>query len=193
MRSSAFWVFALAAGSYGLMSSAISLFLESILVDLGFGKVAMYELQPKMFLVGLVANVLFGILARYWRLGGVMAMAMGLMAAALAFLPFARTWPHIIAYAIAWAMAGGGVTVVFFMVWGQLYGRAHLGRIQGIAQMVTVFGSALGPLIMAVCKAQTNSYHTVFYTFAPISVLLMLAAWFAPLPTRPTPRLATTN
>jgi len=192
LGSSAFWVFAIASGLYGLISAAISLFQESILVDLGFGKEAMYIIQPQMFLVGLIANVLFGVLSRYWRLGGVMAVAMGLLAIALLALPFVKTWPQIIAYAVTMSIAGGGVTVVFFMAWGRLYGRAHLGRIQGIAQMLTVFGSAMGPLIMAVCKAQTNSYHMVFYTFAPVSLVLMLAAWFVPLPKR-TGRLPGSN
>jgi len=36
------------------------------------------------------------------------------------------------------------VTVIFFGVWGQVYGPRHLGKIQGAAQMLTVL--AVQPL-----------------------------------------------
>ena len=46
-------------------------------------------------------------------------------------------------------LAGGFVMVVFFSFWGRAYGRAHLGRIQGAAQALTVLASAVGPLLLA--------------------------------------------
>ena len=81
-------------------------------------------------------------------------------------------------------IAGGVVTVVFFSVWGQVFGRAHLGRIQGWAQMMTVFASAVGPLLLAETLRSTGSYNFIFNLLAVLTVLLGLAAWFVALPTR---------
>jgi MFS family permease len=81
-------------------------------------------------------------------------------------------------------IAGGVVTVVFFSVWGQVFGRSHLGRIQGWAQMMTVFASALGPLVLAETLKSTGSYDLIFYLLAVLTVALGLAAWFVAMPVR---------
>ncbi|HBT77086.1 MAG TPA: hypothetical protein DEB39_09205, partial [Planctomycetaceae bacterium] len=59
--------------------------------------------------------------------------------------------------------AGGAVTVLFFSAWGELYGRREVGRIQGIAQMLTVLSSAIGPLLFALSWKWTGSYTSVFF------------------------------
>ena len=56
--------------------------------------------------------------------------------------------------------------VVFFSFWGRAYGRTHLGRIQGAAQAMTVFASAIGPLLLAWCVEATGSYAAAFYALA---------------------------
>ena len=66
--------------------------------------------------------------------------------------------------------------VVFFSFWGQAYGRAHLGRIQGAAQILTVLASAVGPLLLAQCVALTGSYAVAFYALAVVVTALTLAA-----------------
>ena len=55
-------------------------------------------------------------------------------------------------------LGGGLVMVLFFSVWPRVYGRAHLGRIQGAAQAMTVLASAIGPLLLAWCVEWTGSY-----------------------------------
>ena len=84
--------------------------------------------------------------------------------------------------AIAMGVAGGVVTVVFFSVWGQVFGRAHLGRIQGVAQMSTVLASAVGPLLLAETLERTGSYDLMFNALAVVVVGLGMGSWLVPLP-----------
>ena len=86
------------------------------------------------------------------------------------------------AQAVAMGLAGGFVMVVFFSFWGKAYGRTHLGRIQGVAQALTVFASAIGPLLLAWCAEATGSYAAAFYALAATLVVLMLAALVVPVP-----------
>ncbi len=79
-------------------------------------------------------------------------------------------------------VAGGVVTVVFFSVWAQVFGRKHLGRIQGFAQMMTVLASAVGPLLLARTLQQTGSYASIFYVLAAVVALLGVASWRVSLP-----------
>jgi MFS family permease len=90
---------------------------------------------------------------------------------------------------MAMGIAGGVVTVVFFSVWGQVFGRRHLGRIQGCAQMMTVFASAVGPLILAMTLESTGSYDSIFYILAAAVLLLGAGCFWVSLPER-APELA---
>ena len=56
------------------------------------------------------------------------------------------------------------------------------GRIVGLAQMMTVLASAVGPLLLAGCHALTGSYAAVFFVLAGVVVLLAVAAWIVTLP-----------
>ena len=86
------------------------------------------------------------------------------------------------AYAVVMGLAGGFVMVIFFSFWGRAFGRAHLGRIQGAAQILTVLASAVGPLLLARCVEATGSYASAFYVLAGVVALLGLAAALVPLP-----------
>ena len=70
--------------------------------------------------------------------------------------------------AVAMGIGGGFVMVVFFSFWGRAYGPAHLGRIQGAAQAMTVLASAVGPLLLALCVDATGSYAAAFYSLAAV-------------------------
>jgi MFS family permease len=184
LRSPAFWVFALSSSVFGLVYSGISLFNQSILEQRGFDASVFHIVLAVSTLVGLLANFGGGWLATRWTIQRVSGLGMAVLAMALVALPLVRTYTHVILYGIAMGIAGGVVTVVFFSVWGQVFGRAHLGRIQGCAQMMTVFASAVGPLMLAETLRQTGSYDLMFNGLAVIVVLLGVASWHVPLPSR---------
>ena len=73
---------------------------------------------------------------------------------------------HVVAWAVAMGLGGGLVMVLFFSVWGRVFGRRHLGRIQGSAQALTVVASAVGPLLLAWGFELTGSYAAMFQTLA---------------------------
>ena len=65
----------------------------------------------------------------------------------------------------------------------RVYGRRHLGRIQGSAQALTVLASAVGPLLLAWCVAWTGSYQGMFRILAVAIACIGIAALRVPLPT----------
>jgi MFS family permease len=73
-------------------------------------------------------------------------------------------------------LAGGLVMVLFFSVWPKVYGRRHLGRIQGSAQALTVVASALGPVLLAGCVDLTGSYAGMFRLLALAVAAVAVAA-----------------
>jgi MFS family permease len=184
LRSAAFWIFALSSSLFGLVYSGIALFNESILVERGFNASVYHDVLVISTMLGLLANFGGGWLATKIAIQKLTCFGMAALAIALVMLPMVRTYTHVLIYGAIMGIAGGVVTVVFFSVWGQVFGRSHLGRIQGWAQMMTVFASALGPLVLAETLKSTGSYDLIFYLLAVVTVALGLAAWFVAMPVR---------
>src|SRR6185503_139022 len=86
----------------------------------------------------------------------------------------------VMVWASAMGLAGGLVMVLFFSVWPKVFGRRHLGRIQGSAQALTVLASALGPVLLARCVDLTGSYASMFRILSAIVAGVAIAAYFRP-------------
>jgi cyanate permease len=182
LSTPAFWVFALSSSIYGLIASGIALFNESILIERGFDQSVYSTSLVITALTALVGNFFGGWLTTKWSMNRLMALAMGLLMASLLALPQVSTFGQVAVYAVVMGIAGGFIIVIFFAFWSAVYGRAHLGKIQGVAQSVTVLASAIGPLLLAECVARTGSYAAIFYILAAVVGILGISAWFVTLP-----------
>jgi MFS family permease len=182
LRTPAFWIFSIGAALYGLVASGIGLFNESILAERGFGPGVYYQTLIVTALTALIGNFGGGWLATRISLPHLLAVSLFVLAAGLAVLPHVASIAHVMMWAVAMGLGGGLVMVLFFSVWPRVYGRAHLGRIQGAAQAMTVFASAVGPLLLAWCIEWTGSYAGVFNVLAVVIGVAALAALITPLP-----------
>jgi MFS family permease len=177
-----FWVFAGSISLFGLVSSGVSLFQQFIMAERGLNETVFQTCLVIGLLTGMVANLAVGGLARKLPLQALLAVAMLLFATATAVLALVRSPAEAYACAVVNGAAGGSITVLFFAVWGHAYGPAQLGRIQSLAQMMTVFASALGPLVVAKSQAGTGSYRFILTSFAISAAVLAVIAWFTPVP-----------
>jgi len=180
LRTRTFWVFAFATSFYGAIASGISLFNQSILQERGFSRDIFLKISAAMPIIGLAANLGTGWLATRWSMGRLLAGSMFVLAAALFAFPHVESLTHVYMYAVAMGIAGGMVTVLFFGIWSKAFGTAQLGRIQGMAQMMTVLASAAGPVVLAWSKETYGSYTPLFQATACGCGALMLIAWFTP-------------
>lgn len=178
----AFWIFALTTSFYGMIAAGISLFNQSILAEKEFGRSVFLTITTITPLIGLASNLGTGWLATRISLSRLLAVAMAILTSALVMFPLVQTLLQVYLYAAALGITGGMITVLFFAVWGRYFGSVHLGKIQGAAQMITVFASALGPLLLALGKEWTNSYVPVYQLAAIFAAILGLCAWFTPQP-----------
>lgn len=180
-----FWVFALGTALYGLVASGIGLFNESILAERGFGPDIYYNTLVVTAMTALAGNFLGGWLSTRVALGRLMAASQFILAGGVIALPLVSSFTHVMLWAVAMGLGGGLVMVLFFSVWGRVFGRLHLGRIQGIAQALTVVASAVGPLLLAWCLARTGSYAGMFQVLAGIISAVGIAALVMSLPDAP--------
>lgn len=182
LSTPSFWVFGISSAVYGLIASGIALFNESILAERQFDASTYHRSLIIVALTSLVGNFLGGWIASKWKMNRLLALAMVLLAGSLTALPHVSTQAHVAIYAAVMGLAGGFVIVIFFSFWSAAYGRKHLGKIQGVAQALTVIASALGPLILAETLTRTGSYASIFYLLTAIVSVLALLAWFVRMP-----------
>jgi MFS family permease len=182
LRTQAFWVFGGATSLFGLVSSGLGLFNEAVLAERGFNQQTYVTFLAATSIIALAGQLACGWLTLHWSMQRLLGLAMFIYAAALAALPLLATLSQLWIFAALIGWSGGMITVIFFAVWRQAFGPAHLGRIQGAAQMLTVFASAIGPLLFAQCAALTGSYTPVLWTLAPCVLLLSVAALGVPMP-----------
>jgi MFS family permease len=172
LRTLSFWAFALAGFAFSLVSSGLMLFNEAVLKEHGVDSRTVLIVLAVITFMGLAANLLGGWLAERWPIGRLMASAMFLLAVALFTLPLARGLVLIYLYAATMGTAAGVVTVVFFVCWPKLFGRRHLGSIQGAAQLLTVLASATGPWLLAESIDRTGSSTPLMFLVSPLVAVL---------------------
>jgi MFS family permease len=185
LATPAFWVFSLGTSLFNLVSSGVLLFNESILAERGFPTKIYYVAMAIGTFAGLISNLGAGWLISRERIARLTGASLVILAGSLVALTALREYWHVVCWTIVNGAVGGIITVVFFTVWSGLYGRRHLGKIQGAAQMLTVFASALGPLAFAEVKERTGSYLAILTGLALAAAVIGVITWFVPLPQRP--------
>jgi MFS family permease len=182
LRTPAFWIFAVATSLFGLVSSGLGLFNQHVLAERGFPQDVYVTFLAATAIVALAGQFGCGWLTLHWPMPRLLAIAMGIYGAALGGLPFVTTSSQLWIVAVMLGISGGMVTVLFFAVWGHAFGEAHLGRIQGAAQMLTVLASAIGPLIFAKGFELTGSYTPALWVLAPCVLAIGASALRVRLP-----------
>lgn len=183
LATPAFWVLAVSCSSFNLMFSAVALFSEAIIRERGLYTPAIFRAaMGTLAAAGLVGNGAAAWLLKRMSLGRLLAIGMVAVTCSILILPVATTELAVLAYASLLGVAGGVVTVVFFACWPRLFGRRHVGKVQGAAQVLTVLFSAMGPILLALGERQRGSYSGTFLLMAPVFASLAAACWFVPMP-----------
>jgi MFS family permease len=87
-------------------------------------------------------------------------------------------------YAVVLGASGGAQSVAGGVTWAHYYGRQGLGRVQGMATMVSIAGAALGPLPLAALREVSGSYTLGLAVMAALPALgaLVIALTLAERP-----------
>ena len=185
LATPAFWAFSLTISLWGMIYSGVALFNEDIFKERGFDRDLYFDVLTLVTVVALASKLAFGWLTRFVPLQKLLGVCLLVTAGCLLGLPHAtETW-HVYLYGVAMGIASGAVALLFFATWGKLYGQRQLGRIQGVAQMLTVLASAAGPLVFALGKRWSDSYANVFLVLSALVFVQAVIVWFVPLPRFP--------
>jgi len=176
MRTPLFWICGGGVALFGFAASGLGLFNEAVLAEIRFDHATYHRFLAVSTLFALAGQMLCGWLSLRRSMTSLLAFALILYAIAFALLPHARDPGLLWTIAIIIGISAGFITVLFFAIWSHAYGHRELGRIQGVAQALTVFASALGPFAFATVHARAGSYAAILYAVAVASVVFAIAA-----------------
>ena len=182
LMTPAFYVFAIGSALYNLVIAGVMLFNQSILGELGFDETVFQYAMAVFMATGLLGNFTAGWAARRWSLGRLMTVAMLAVGVYLLAFPQLKTSGQALTHAGLLGFSGGVVSVIFFTAWADIFGRLHLGKIQGAAQVFAVLASATGPWFIESIFSSVGSYTPAFYALAPAVLLVAIFAWFVNIP-----------
>ncbi len=102
---------------------------------------------------------------------------LSLLFVALVELQLIQTPLGALIYALTLGCAGGMQGVTAGVIWVHYYGRNGLGRIQGLASLITISAAALAPLPLAALQQLHNSYTwgLALYALLPVICAVILA------------------
>jgi len=171
IRIPAFWAYSAGIAAFAGISAATGLFNEALLAERGFDREMFHHFLAGSAIIALLGQMICGagmkrLPIRFW-LGG----ALIVQALALTLFKFISTNTGLWTIAALMGLSGGIITVAFFAIWGDSFGKRHLGRIQGAAQTITVLASALGPLLLERGAGFLHGYANTLMIAAPFCVL----------------------
>ena len=182
IMSPVFWGITCCTALYYLVLSGLTLFNEAVIAELGFGRNVFILAMSAMMGAGLLGNFLFGWLCAKVSVMRMLGMNMVLLGVVLASFPWLDSPTRIACHAAVYGVVGGAFAVLFFTGYSKAFGKQHLGKIQGIAQVIGVIASALGPVLLAQTESTTGSFLPAFRWLAPAAVAMGVAAWLIPMP-----------
>ena len=174
MRIPAFWAYCAGISAFAAISTATGLFNQALLAERGFDQTMAYHFLAGSAIIALFGQMICGVGLRWRSIRFWLGVALFVQAAALASYKFIHTSAGMWTLAALMGLSGGIITVAFFAIWGDSFGKRHLGRIQGMAQMCTVLASALGPLLLERAAGFLHGYANTLMIAAPVCVLLGL-------------------
>jgi len=183
LRSTTFWLVALAIAAMFTVMSGVSLNLLPYLSDQGLSDGGAVVVLAVYATVAGFSAVAAGLLSERVPVTRMLQAAYVALAAATLFLVTVDTVLSGIVYGIAAGIAFGTISTAFQLVLPAFFGRGHLGAIRGISQTLNMGTVAGGPFLMAIVFDTTGSYVPILFAFAGL-----LAAAFVMLAIVPKPR-----
>jgi len=185
VRTGAFWIIGLGLGSISMLSTGLQFHMVSIFADAGLATEIAAGAFMWVALTGALVRVVSGVLVDRIPVRYLLCVALVGQTASLLLAP--RLNPSSAGmYGIVLGVTGSLQMTVSTVVWAKYFGRQHLGSITGIASVMNVGGSALGPMPMGIARDVLGSYTWGLTVLAVLPFVLGIVVLFSRRPHRRT-------
>jgi sugar phosphate permease len=179
LRSSSFWMLALAFFFFGMAHSTVTVHMVPALTDAGI------PLEKAAFSIGLltfvsiIGRLSFGYLGDYVNKRYLFMVAYTFTGMGLLVLMNVKTMGMVYVFIFLFGVGFGGTVPLMPAIRAEYFGIAALGKIQGFMNPVMMFAGAVGPIFAGYVFDTTGSYRLSFMvtgllTFCAVGVMFFV-------------------
>jgi len=179
LRSSVFWIMALAFFFFGMAHSTVTVHTVPALTDAGIpvGKAAFSI--GLLTLVSVIGRLSFGYLGDHVTKRYLFMIAYTLTGLGLLVLMNAKTMGMVYLFIFLFGVGFGGTVPLMPAIRAEYFGLAALGKIQGFMNPVMMFAGAVGPIFAGLVFDATGSYRISFLVTGLLTFVAVIAMFFA--------------
>ncbi len=176
VRTARFWILVAGSTSVGMLITALNFHQISLLGDAGLTTAEAAAMFLPQFVGTALAGIAFGWISD--RLTGrtLIPLVMAVLAITLLLAGTLTDGPIVLVYALLLGATGGASRSVGSTLMPRWFGVDHIGSITGLATLVSVAGTAVGPVAYSLARDVTGTYTTVSLVMVSVPLLVALAA-----------------
>jgi sugar phosphate permease len=184
VRTSAFWIISLAGAAMSMLGTGLHFHMVSIFADAGLSAAAAAAAFMPISVTDAVLRLVSGVLVDRIPARFLLSAALVTQAISLVMAPYLAGEATALVYGVVLGVTMSLQLTVSSVVWAKYFGRRHLGSITGVAFLVSVAGSALGPMPMGIARDVLGSYRLALPVSAALPLALAVVVLFARRPQR---------
>ncbi|NQZ67624.1 MAG: MFS transporter [Lentisphaeria bacterium] len=176
LRTPEFWAIALSLGVLGTTVTGIFFHLEDLAAKVNIDGETIFKIFIPIGILSPMVGITLGRLVDHVKVKYLILVLQFFMV--ISFMSYGHLgtrygWVLII---IPQSICGAYYGILSTVAIPHYFGRKHLGEISGNVMRLTVCGSAIGPLILAVSNMLTDSYMPALYCFCTLPILTFFIA-----------------
>ncbi len=182
VRTLSFWAFTLGPSVNALMSTALFFHLAALGAESGLTRDRAYLIFIPMPFISVPVNFVSGIISDRIRLKWLLTiMALTQLQGLCGLIFFHHLWGQVLLVS-GFGISGGLFGTIINVTFPRYFGRIHLGALTGLNMSVTVFASALGPVLFSAGEWLTGRFQPVVIFCLIMPVLVFILSFFATNP-----------
>lgn len=191
MRTSAFWILAVGISSITMMMAGIFFHMVSIFNDAGFSATIAASVYVPISVTTALVTLGSGVIADRVPVRILLSIGLVIMSVSLVVTPRLESVEMAILLGILLGVTSGLNRTASSVVWADYFGRRDLGSIIGVTSMISVMGSALGPMPFGIARDVFGSYLPILTWAAGVPLILAVLSLFAGKPYHPGQNIST--
>lgn len=183
-RTGAFWIYAGSLSMHALFGTAFTFHIVAIFNEAGRDRGEAFGYFLPQAIVSMLVNLCASALADRWPLKPfLLLMLVGFMSGAWGLMHLDQSWGYwLLVFGFG---AGGGLWgVLSNLAFVRSFGRLHLGEISGLNTSLTVFASAVGPLLFSAGQDWFGTYNAAVALCLGFNGMLLATAFTLREPNR---------
>ena len=177
-----FWLFAIPLALFALYITGFTFHLISIFEASDMDRDKALAVFIPISIISVTISLVGGWISDRIKLKYLLYLILAGQVIALASLGKLNDGIYYYTFIAGNAIVNGLFNVLMAVTWPRFYGYKHLGKITGFVMALTVFGSALGPVMYSFSFTKLGNYSYAFFGLAALAAVLLSISFKADNP-----------